>query len=287
MNWERDLGQWSLPELSRRIDRPPHRWHVQEAGDGPTVLLLPGAGSSVHTWRDLIPSLAESAHVVALDLPGHGFTASPAGPHSGLDEMAAAIVDLAAAERWRPVLIVGHSAGAAIALRMSQMTMVPRIIGINPALDNFQGVAGWLFPLLARLLAVNPLTARLFTLGASEARARRLIEGTGSHLSDEGYWYYQKLTADRDHVNGALNMMARWSLQKLISDLPGINSKCLFLIGDQDSAVPPRVGENAAKRMPRAKARVFEGLGHLLHEEDPQQLTELILEFMQEPLGRD
>lgn len=281
MNWDRDLPTWSLPQQSRRINLAPHRWHVQEMGSGPTVLLLPGAGSSVHTWRDLIPKLAETHHVLALDLPGHGFTASPVGAFSGLNEMAGAIADLMLSEGWDPKRIVGHSAGAAIALRLSQILPVDRIIGINPALDNFQGVAGWLFPLLARALAMSPLTAKLFTMGASDARARRLIEGTGSTLSDEGYRFYTRLTADKDHVNGALNMMARWSLDELTASLPDIHAHCLFLIGDQDRAVPPRVGIDAAKRLPNAKAQVFKGVGHLLHEEDPNAALVAVQDFLQ------
>jgi magnesium chelatase accessory protein len=44
----------------------------------PTVLLLHGTGASTHSWRALAPLLARRCTVVALDLPGHGFTGTPA-----------------------------------------------------------------------------------------------------------------------------------------------------------------------------------------------------------------
>jgi magnesium chelatase accessory protein len=241
---------------------------------GPSSLACSGNGQ----WRDLIPKLAETHHVLALDLPGHGFTASPPRAFSGLNEMAGAIADLMLSEGWEPNRIIGHSAGAAIALRLSQILPVDRIVGINPALDNFQGVAGWLFPLLARALAMNPLTAKLFTMGASDARARRLIQGTGSKLNEEGYRFYTRLMADKDHVNGALNMMARWSLDDLMASLPNTRARCLFLIGDQDLAVPPSVGVEAAKRLPYANA--FEDVGHLMHEENPEAAVIAIKDFI-------
>src|SRR5262245_25503035 len=52
----------------------------REAGPkgAPTVLLLHGFPSSSHMFRDLIPALADSYHVVAPDLPGFGFTRVPA-----------------------------------------------------------------------------------------------------------------------------------------------------------------------------------------------------------------
>src|ERR671914_1849417 len=51
----------------------------REAGrpDRPAVLLLHGHPSSSHTFREVIPPLAEVAHVVAPDLPGFGLSSSP------------------------------------------------------------------------------------------------------------------------------------------------------------------------------------------------------------------
>lgn len=282
MDWERDLLGWSLPSLSRRIALAPHRWHVQEAGTGPTLLLLPGAGASVHTWRALIPELARTHHVIALDLPGQGFTQSPNASRSGLEETTADIAELARFEGWKIDTVIGHSAGAAIALRLSQALGVGKVIGINPALDHFDGVAGWLFPVLAKLLALNPLTASFFAFGASPSRARRLIEGTGSRIDDEGLSYYTRLTGDRAHVNGALQMMARWSLDDLLADLPEIDARVLFLTGENDKAVPPSVATRAAAQLPNAETRELSGLGHLAHEEDPSRVLAEILQFLQE-----
>lgn len=280
MDWTRDLPTWSLPELSRRVVCGPHRWHVQEAGAGPDLLLLPGAGASTHTWRALIPELATSYHVIALDLPGQGFTQSTDAKRSGLEDMVQDITALAQSEGWAPETIIGHSAGAAIALRLSQTLGVRKLIGINPALDNFDGVAGWLFPILARLLAANPFTANFFAFGASERRARRLIEGTGSRIDDAGLAFYTRLIGDRSHVSGALQMMARWSLDKLIEDLPRIEADVLFLTGDNDSAVPPDVADRAAARLPHASVHHLEGLGHLAHEEDPARILSEIRAFL-------
>ncbi|MEO1537545.1 MAG: alpha/beta fold hydrolase BchO [Pseudomonadota bacterium] len=281
MDWERDLPTWSLPELSTRITLAPHRWHVQIAGTGPDLLLLPGAGASTHTWRKLIPALSKSHRVIAPDLAGQGFTQSPNASRSGLPEMAEDLAALIRDQDWKPAAIIGHSAGAAIALRLSQALGIQRIAGINPALDNFKGVAGWLFPFLAKMLAANPFTANMFALGATPSRARRLIEGTGSHIDDESLAFYTRLTADRAHVNGALQMMARWSLDELLGDLPAIDATVLFLTGANDKAVPPDVAERAAGFLPNATLERLEGLGHLAHEEEPDRVLEAITRFLE------
>ena len=51
----------------------------REAGpkDSPAILLLHGFPTSSHMFRNLIPALADSFHVVAPDLPGFGFSDSP------------------------------------------------------------------------------------------------------------------------------------------------------------------------------------------------------------------
>jgi len=275
MDWARDLTTWSHPSLSRRVALGRHVWHVQEAGDGPTILLLHGAGASVHTWRDLIPDLALDHHVIALDLPGQGFSIAQ-NARMGLDEMAQDIDALLIAEQREPSIVLCHSAGAAIALRLAQMRPLKQIIGINPALDHFEGVAGWLFPVLAKLLAINPLTASLFTFGASPARAEKLIKGTGSKLTPEGLRFYTRLMRDKPHVNGTLQMMARWRLDQLLADLPSIDTKVLFLIGGKDSAVPPKVADQSAARLQNARVERFDDLGHLAQEEAPQRLLKSI-----------
>jgi len=87
------------------------------------------------------------------------------------------IAHLCAAQGWRPAAIVGHSAGAAIALNLARkLPDRTAVIGIDAALGQFRGVASWLFPLFARILALNPLAASLFTLGGS---------GTARSLPDD------------------------------------------------------------------------------------------------------
>jgi magnesium chelatase accessory protein len=64
------------------------RWHVVEEGEGPTVLLVHGTAASLHSWRKVMPHVAQHFHVVALDLPGHGLTQSRGSGDLALPRMA-------------------------------------------------------------------------------------------------------------------------------------------------------------------------------------------------------
>ncbi|WP_050929651.1 alpha/beta fold hydrolase BchO [Aestuariivita boseongensis] len=275
-------ADWPNAHLSQQIFCKPHRWHVQQDGSGPTLILLHGAGGSVHSYRDVIPLLAQNYHVVAIDMPGQGLTQLGARHRCGLDPMAHDVAALIAQEGWEPAAIVGHSAGGALALRLSQLLPhTPAIIGINPALGHFQGLAGVLFPVMAKLLALTPGVAGFFSRSAANPdRVRNLIETTGTTLPDEGLALYRRLVGDRGHVDATLLMMAQWSLDDLLRDLPQITAPTLFLAAERDEAVPPSVAEAAAARMPNAQVTHLMALGHLAHEEDPAQIAQLITQFL-------
>lgn len=277
---------WPNAAISRQVLCTPHRWHVQESGSGPTVLLIHGAGGSVHSFRALIPILAQTHHVVAIDLPGQGFTQLGARHRCGLDEMVGDIAKLCDQEGWAPDAIVGHSAGAAIALQVSKAILSPRgqpprIVGINPALDRFDGVAGVMFPIIAKMLAAVPFSARFFSAAsANPGRIQALISGTGSVLDSEGLEIYRQLVADRNHVDATLLMMAQWDLNDLAKGLPILPAQTLFIAGTKDSAVPPKVPRKAAEIMPDARVIEIEGKGHLVHEEVPDTVARHILDFL-------
>jgi magnesium chelatase accessory protein len=75
-------------------------------------------------------------------------------------------------------------------------------------------------------------------------------------------------------------MMAQWDVEMLAERLPFIDTPCLFLVGEEDGTVPPRVARDAAARMPHAEVRGWEGRGHLLHEEAAGEVAEAISAFL-------
>ena len=273
---------WPMRAASTAIHVPPHLWHVQVMGQGPLLLLLHGAGASTHSWRALAPLLAAQFTLVMPDLPGQGFSRQGNRQRLGLDAMAEDLAALLAGQAWVPRGIVGHSAGAALALRLTECLAVKPagVVGINAALGNFEGLSGVLFPVLARLLALNPLVPTVFArLAGGEAQVRRLLSSTGSRIDPEGRRLYRRLVSDPAHVDGTLAMMAQWQLDGLIARLPAIATPTLFLTGSNDRAVPPSCSRDAAARMPQAQVKDFAGLGHLIHEEAAPLVAEAIMAF--------
>lgn len=289
MDWDEDLPTWPLSGLSRRVASRPHVWHVQETGSGPLVLLVHGAGSSTHTWREVIPDLARDFRVVAVDLPGQGFSSMGTRLRCGLQHVAEDLAALCAQENWAPALIVGHSAGAAIALRLGMVlhragVPEPVVVGVNAALAPFDGIVGWLFPAVAKVLNLNPFVPSFVAMtSGTPARVRQLLESTGSRVRDDDVALYAQLIGDPRHLDGTLAMMANWDLDGLARDLPLIDLPVRLIAANGDCAVAPAVSEHAATVLPRAELVRMDGLGHLAQEEAPARVARLIREALRTP----
>ncbi len=278
--WEKDGRDWPNGYASRFVEAGGFRWHVQVMGQGPALLLAHGTGASTHSWRDLAPLLAKRFTVISPDLPGHGFTDTP--PPSGLrlPGMADALTKLLQVMNVSPQIAVGHSAGAAVLIRMCLDGGInpARLISLNGALMPFRGVASKVFSPMAKILFLNPLVPRLFAWRAGGVSSvERLIEGTGSAIDAEGVELYARLFRSPAHVAGALGMMANWDLNPLLRDLPALEHPLVLVAGGADKAVPPDDAFKVRNIVKGATVEYLRGLGHLAHEEQPEQIAEIII----------
>jgi magnesium chelatase accessory protein len=279
--WERDGHDWPNREASFFVNVDGLRWHVQRMGKGPALLLLHGTGAATHSWRDLAPILAESFTVVAPDLPGHGFSATPRVDRLSLPGMAGAVSRLLDTIECRPELAVGHSAGAAILARMAMDgTISPRaLVSLNGALVALRGFPWLLFLPIARMMAGSPFVAWLVARRASDPRLlNRAIESTGSTLDAKGVELYRRLMSSPGHTGAVLTMMAHWDLATFERQLPGLEVPMVLVAATRDGTVPPQFAQRAKALLRQASLVELPELGHLAHEEDPQRVADLVME---------
>ncbi len=178
-----------------------------------------------------------------------------------------------------PSIVVGHSAGAAILVRMCLNGAIdPRaVMSINGALLPLGGLSGQIFSPLAKLLFANSLIPRLFAWRAGDsAVVQRLLDGTGSKIDPVGIKLYGRLVQNSAHAAAALGMMANWDLQPLQRELPRLKPPLTLVVGQNDRTVPPTESQRVRVLLPSAKLVTLPGLGHLAHEERPKEIATLI-----------
>ena len=278
--WDRDGRDWPNRAFSRFVTAGGLVWHVQVMGEGPVVLLIHGTGASTHSFRRLAPLLASRCTVVAPDLPGHGFTATPSVAFGfSLPGVASGVAALLQRLTMKPVLAIGHSAGAAITARMTlDGAIAPdAMVSLNGALLPFPGMANDFFSPAARFLASSALTAKAFTLLAGfRPSVEKILRATGSNIDADGRRFYVRLVGNAGHVHGALALMANWNLRPLARDLAHFPTRLILVTGSKDGMVPPSESYRVRSIVPAAELVSLKGLGHLAHEEQPEQIASLI-----------
>ena len=280
LNWQIDGIDWPNRAASRFVPASGFRWHVQVMGDGPVLLLVHGTGASTHSWRRVMPLLAQHFTVVAPDMPGHGFTEFPRDHVLTLPGMAAALSDLMTAMAMKPEVVVGHSAGAAVLIRATlDGRLAPNlIVSLNGALLPFRGFAGQVFKPLAKFLVLQPFVPKLLSWRAgSRAAVESVLTGTGSRLAPRDIDLYARLFQSPPHVAATLAMMANWDLDPLNDEMPRLKTPLLLITGARDKAIPPSDAVQVRDRVAVAVLEALPDLGHLAHEEDPERIAELIM----------
>lgn len=285
-DWATEGKDWPNRDASSFVRAGGYEWHVQQMGSGPVCLLIHGTGAATHSWRDVLPLLAKHYNVVAMDLPGHGFTKG-SGKSPTLEGMATSVAALLGELKLTPEVIVGHSAGVAIAAQLLLDRKWPEnhkgapLIGFTPALMPFPGLAAKIFPSLAKMLFTNPFVAIIFSRMAQAPgqTAKFLARATGSQIDAAGAKYYTRLFSKSGHCDGAIRMMANWRLEGLGARLGNLTSPVLLVSAAKDAAIPKPAVTQAVALIPACETQEMAELGHLAHEEDPAQATKIITEF--------
>ena len=282
-------AHWPHRSLSRRVRVGALQWHVQIGGSGPLVVLLHGTGASAHSWADTMPALLPEATVLAVDLPGHGFTTGGALNRLQLPQIALDLDALLLALGLGPsALVVGHSAGAALALRWALSTaQAPRaIVGFNPSLVPppalyTQFMAPLVSPLATSSLVASQLAKRAAKRATNGSLIERMLASTQSVVPEAQRRCYETLFSNPDHVRGTMGFMAGADLSAVNAEGQSLQMPLLFVLGAQDPWVPEhRLRRILATSYPQADVVRWDG-GHVLHEAQPGRAAALLLQALQ------
>ena len=281
---ERLPADWPHRSHSLGVHVGPLDWHVQRMGKGPlTILLLHGSGASAHSWADVMPLLAPHATVLAPDLPGHGYTLGATLREMSLPAVAKSLQALLTTLGLpAPTLVVGHSAGVALALRwaLSQATTAPHaIVGFNPSLIAPPAVyTRFLGPLITPLATSGPVASLLAGLSGRSGMVGRLLDSTGSRTPAAQRARYEALFRNPAHVSGSMGFVAAADLQALLAQVSPLSARCRWVLGAQDAWIPePALRRVINSAMPAAQCETWQG-GHLLHEVEPERAARLVLQ---------
>ncbi|MCK7613143.1 alpha/beta fold hydrolase [Roseibium sediminicola] len=242
---------------------------VQE-GEGPRLLLLHGVGLRAEAWNGQIAGLAKDFEVTAPDLPGHGVSARLEGL-PGLPDFSNSLARFLD----RPVVVIGHSMGAMIALDLA--IRFP---------DHVVGVA-----------ALNAIYRR--TEAAKEAVQKRADNLDGGTAPDPEptlqRWFGNEPTPERQACASWLTstdpLGYRTAYRTFAAEdgpsgeeLAGLTCPALFLTGGLEPNSTPAMSRAMAGLAPQGRAAVIEDAAHMMPMTHADAVTAILKEFARECL---
>ncbi|MES3025693.1 MAG: alpha/beta hydrolase [Pseudomonadota bacterium] len=238
----------------------------------PWVVLVHGLGQQAsRDWIPVLPPLLERYQVLLVDLPGFGRSGRPDGVLSP-KRYADFVQWVITRHTRRPVFVVGHSLGAAVALRHSHTypQQVTRLLLIDAAgllqttvfarhlakvPDAIPGrVAGMrVMPGLVRRVSsvLNHVSGQFQDLTASNANTLTML--AGSELARR-YLYKES-----GNINAALGLVND-NFSALLGD---VGVPVAMLWGEHDPVAPLRTGIALRALLPMATLEVLPGVGHV------------------------
>lgn len=232
--------------------------HYQDEGTGPTLLLLHGWGSNLHTFDPICDRLKSSYRLVRLDLPGFGKSQLPPTDWSVTDYVTLVAAFLRKLD-LEPFAIVGHSFGGRIAikglsggtLRANKLILIASA-GVKSA-PTLRTQATSFASRLSHLPVFQPFRTgarRLF--GSRDYQAAGPLRGTLRKVLDED----------------------------LQVDAARITSPTLLIWGKLDTDTPPSDGQTLHERISHSQIEFIPSADHFVHETHAERVAKLIREFL-------
>jgi pimeloyl-ACP methyl ester carboxylesterase len=263
-----------------------------EAGTGPLALCLHGFPDSAHTWRHLLPALAEVGfHAVAPFLRGYAPTAVPAGGGYGIDALAGDAVALHQVLGGAgDAVLIGHDWGAEVAYaaaaaaperwrRVATLGVPPN--GLDPVLfGDYQQLKRFFY---------------LFLFRDSLERAVEVVAADGLAFLDRlwrdwspGFDGAEVLARAKESLGQPANLAAAISYYREAAVVappdradPPAGRPTLYLHGSADGCIAADLVAGAERLLPPgSQMTLVQGAGHFLHLEQPEEVHRHILSWV-------
>lgn len=261
------LRGWEVDHAEQVIDTHLGPTHVLALGAGPaTVLVLPGTSFNAATSLSWVAGLATDNRVLVADLPGQPGLSAAARPSDETNGYAAWVDDLLswAGGDGGPVVVAGHSRGAAVALS-ADPARAQGLVLLSPA-----GLVS-VRPGLRVLRAAVP-----WAVTRNDAASRRLLDlmagPAGGYPEELVGW--MTLVARATRTTGAPGPLP----DQLVTRWRAGNVR--VLVGEHDCFFPPARVENASLRALAVTPTIVGGAGHLLPDERPDVVAAAVHEAL-------
>jgi pimeloyl-ACP methyl ester carboxylesterase len=263
--------------------------HVRDEGprDDPTpIVLIHGTSASLHTWDDWVAALSPHRRVIRMDLPGFGLTGPAPDADYSMARYTGFMRDFLDLLKLDEVVMGGNSLGGGIAWQtaLAHPTRVRQLILVDATGYPLQPQAMPIGFRLAQISWLAPVTQKILPRQMIEASVRNVYgqpDKVSPALIDR---YYELTLREGNRASLTQRFQYRSGDAALAGQIPQLNLPTLILWGSEDRLIPPEHGQRFHQDIAGSQLQVFEGLGHVPHEEDPEATVRAVIKFLNRSL---
>jgi pimeloyl-ACP methyl ester carboxylesterase len=266
--------------------------HYQQAGTGSDIVLLHGLGANLACWYfSVLPALSRCHRVTAYDLRGHGLSTVAASGYT-TSALAADLAAILESLGIRRAHLVGHSYGAAIALRTAleppsrRRVDIASVVAADAYIPGFQRVGGKAARMRTRRARYRLRTAGVWMPASLPRVAYALVEDLArvpdpSRVGGSWQWADPMRLGKRWH-----RLKSETTLLRDIEDSRGVTEHSLSSLripvlatcGEHSVFVPTT--RRLQTCLPTVRVAVFPGAGHVHPVLRPEEFAGEVLRFV-------
>ena len=241
-------------------------------GQGDTLLLIHGLGSSSRDWELQVPRFSRDFQVITMDLRGHGRSSKPPGPYSipTFGEDTARVLE---SLQLSPAHVVGISLGGMVAFQLALdfPNLVKKLVIVNSVPELVPRGIGDLLSYWQRLIIIR--------LMGMEKMGQVLADRFFTEPEHEGIkeMFVQRWSKNhKPSYRAALKAAYGWSVRERLGE---IQVPTLVLGADGDYFPAPEK-EAYTALIPHAVLKIIKDSHHALPAEKPAEFNQVVLDFL-------
>lgn len=251
--------------------------HFRESGEGKPLIILHGLFGFLDNWQTLAKYFSQHYHVYLVDLRNHG--RSPHSPDFNYALMVADLLEFVNEHQIEQPVLMGHSMGGKVAMQfaLQHPEHIAQLIVVDIAPRYYpphhQDVISGLKAVDLQSATTRGEVDAALAQHIPDAGVRQFLAKNLYRREDSGFAWRMNLPAIEANIEEVG--------KETQADAP-FTKPTLFIRGDRSNYIRPEQDTALIQQLFRAaRIETIAGAGHWVHAEKPQELLELVLNFIQ------
>lgn len=245
----------------------------------PVLFFLHGLGGDVDAWnfvRD--PLLARGFSTIAMDLRGHGYSGHPTLPSAyRMEHLLGDVLAVLEAERVEKAVLVGHSAGAILALQFA-LQHADMLSGLVLLAGSYGSPRYLRSPIQKQIGALIVVAGALVSFRAK--KPWHSPYPVGKHHKEYELWGLAR-TIYHNSLRSYLLLLQQLANVNLEQQLKQVTVPTLVVVGEKDGIYPMSVSKKMHEEIAHSHLEIIKNANHVLILNNPREVVDLVTTFVQ------